>query len=154
MSKHSEWLTECEKKGFSPSPRAYEEGTRTAEDAAKQLGCKVSSIAKSIVFAGKECAIIIVTSGSNKVDRKRKLKKILGYKPKQASPEYVLENTGFEIGGIPPFGHLEKCIIFCDEDLMKHDIVWGAGGTSKVVFPISPEELVRISGATIVDIKQ
>ena len=70
------------------------------------------------------------------------------------SPENVLNKTGYSVGGIPPFGHLEKCIIICDEDLLKYDILWGAGGTSDTVFPISPEELVKLSGAVIADIKQ
>ena len=72
----------------------YEEGTRTSQDAADQLGCKVAHIAKSIVFEGPEGAVVVITSGSNRVERKRKLKRILGFKPGMASPEYVLESTG------------------------------------------------------------
>ncbi|MBK64814.1 MAG: hypothetical protein CMB47_04750 [Euryarchaeota archaeon] len=154
MDSHDVWIKECHKLDFFPSPRKYKEGTKTSEEAAKQLGCEVSNIAKSIVFMGKDCAIIVITSGSNRVDRKKKLSKILGYKPGQASPKYVLDNTGYEIGGIPPFGHLKRCIVMCDEDLLKYDIVWGAGGTHDTVFPISPADLVKISRATVVDIKQ
>ena len=153
MDRHDVWVAECQKIGFLPKAKRYKEGTKSSEDAAKQLGCEVSNIAKSIVFVGRDSAIIVVTSGINKVDRKRKLKRLLGYKPSQASPEYVLNKTGYSVGGIPPFGHLEKCIIICD-DLLKYDILWGAGGTSDTVFPISPEELVKLSGAVIADIKQ
>ena len=64
----------CEEIGFSPSPRTYEQGTRTSQDAADQLGCEVAHIAKSIVFEGQEGAIVVITSGSNRVDRKGKLK--------------------------------------------------------------------------------
>ena len=154
MDRHDVWIAECRKIGFFPKAKRYKEGTKSSEDAARQLGCEISNIAKSIVFVGKDSAIIVVTSGSNKVDRKKKLKRILGYKPSHASPEYVLDKTGYRIGGIPPFGHLEECVIFCDEDLLKYDILWGAGGTFDTVFPISPEELVKLSGAVIVDIKQ
>ena len=34
-------------------PTRYSEGTITSEDAAAQVGCDVSQIAKSIVFEGK-----------------------------------------------------------------------------------------------------
>ncbi len=154
MDGHQIWLNECEKINFDANPRQYEEGTRTSEDAARQLGCDVSKIAKSIVFEGQDMAIVVITSGSNRVDRKKKLKKILGYKPGQASPEYVLKSTGFAVGGVPPFGHLKETIKIIDEDLFKYDLIGGAGGTAETVFPITPEELKRISKAEVRDVKQ
>ena len=99
-------------------------------------------------------AIIVITSGSNRVDRKKKLKKILGYKPSQASPEYVLESTGYAVGGVPPFGHLKETIKIIDEDLFKYDLIWGAGGTADTVFPITPEDLKEICKAEVRDVKQ
>ena len=147
-------MDECAKIGFDAKPRRYKEGTRTSEDAARQLQCDVSNIAKSIVFEGQDMAIVVITSGSNRVDRKKKLKKILGYKPGQATPEYVVESTGYEVGGVPPFGHLKETIKIIDEDLFKYDLIWGAGGTADTVFPITPEELKEISKAEIRDVKQ
>jgi prolyl-tRNA editing enzyme YbaK/EbsC (Cys-tRNA(Pro) deacylase) len=147
-------MDECAKINFDAKPRRYKEGTRTSEDAARQLQCDVSNIAKSIVFEGEEVAIVVITSGSNRVDRKKKLKKILGYKPGQATPEYVLESTGYEVGGVPPFGHLKETIKIIDEDLFKYDLIWGAGGTADTVFPITPEKLKEISKADIRDVKQ
>ena len=147
-------MKECAKINFEAAPKRCKEGTRTSEDAARQLQCDVSNIAKSIVFEGQEVAIIVITSGSNRVDRKKKLKKILGYKPGQASPEYVLENTGYAVGGVPPFGHLKETIKIIDEDLFKYDLIWGAGGTADTVFPITPNELKEICEAKIRDVKQ
>ena len=154
MDGHQIWMKECAKINFKAAPKRYKEGTRTSEDAARQLQCDVSNIAKSIVFEGQEVAIIVITSGSNRVDRKKKLKKILGYKPGQASPEYVLENTGYAVGGVPPFGHLKETIKIIDEDLFKYDLIWGAGGTADTVFPITPNELKEICEAKIRDVKQ
>ena len=148
------WVDECSKIGFFPKIMKYPEGTRTSEDAANQLGCEVSHIAKSIVFKGEEAAIVVITSGSNKVDRKGKLKRLVGYKPSMANPEFVLQNTGYNVGGVPPFGHLNKTVIFMDQDLMNYDLVWGAAGTPQTVFPLHPNELLEISGAKVVDIKQ
>jgi len=154
MDGHQLWLSQCEKIGFSPSAKRYEEGTRTSQDAADQLGCEVSHIAKSIVFEGEDGAVVVITSGSNRVDRKRKVKRILGFKPRMANPEYVLRSTGYAIGGVPPFGHTSPTTILMDEDLMQYDLVWGAGGTPQTVFPISPEQLRVLSGATVEDVKQ
>ena len=154
MDGHELWLSQCEKMGFHPSPRKYEDGTRTSQDAADQLGCEVAHIAKSIVFEGHEGAVVVITSGSNRVERKRKLKRILGFKPGMASPEYVQESTGYAIGGVPPFGHMGPVTVLMDEDLMQYEVVWGAGGTSQTVFPITPRELRDVSGALLGDVKQ
>ena len=154
MDGHELWLSQCEKIGFHPMPRKYEEGTRTSQDAAEQLGCEVAHIAKSIVFEGSEGAVVGITSGSNRVERKRKLKRILGCKPGMASPEYVQESTGYAIGGVPPFGHTRPVTVLMDEDLMQYDMVWGAGGTPQTVFPITPQELRDVSGALLGDVKQ
>ncbi len=154
MDGHQLWLSQCEKIGFSPSAKRYEEGTRTSQDAADQLGCEVSHIAKSIVFEGEDGAVVVITSGSNRVDRKRKVKRILGFKPGMANPEYVLRSTGYAIGGVPPFGHTSPTTILMDEDLMQYDLVWGAGGTPQTVFPITPEQLRVLSGAPVEDVKQ
>ena len=103
---------------------------------------------------GENGAIVVITSGSNRVDRKKKLKKILGYKPGQASPEYVLENTGYAVGGVPPFGHMKNTKIIMDEDLFDYELIWGAGGTADTVFPITPDKLLEISQASVKDVKQ
>ena len=154
MDGHELWLAECAKIGYEPQARRYAEGTRTSQDAADQLGCDVAHIAKSIVFAGQEGAVVVITSGSNRVERKRKLKRVLGYKPGMATPEYVLESTGYQIGGGPPFGHPKPVTVLMDEDLMQYDLVWGAGGTAQTVFPIAPEDLRDLSGAELADVKQ
>jgi len=154
MDGHQIWMFECAKIGFDAKPRRYKEGTKTSEDAARQLQCDVSNIAKSIVFVGENAPIVVITSGSNRVDRKKKLKKILGYKPGQATPEYIFQNTGYKVGGVPPFGHLKETIKIIDEDLFRYDIIWGAGGTADTVFPVSPEKLKEISKAEIRNVKQ
>lgn len=154
MNGHELWLAECAKIGYEPQARRYAEGTRTSQDAADQLGCDIAHIAKSIVFAGQEGAVVVITSGSNRVERKRKLKRVLGYKPGMATPEYVLESTGYQIGGVPPFGHPKPVTVLMDEDLMQYDLVWGAGGTAQTVFPIAPEDLRSLSEAELADVKQ
>ena len=154
MDGHQLWLSMCEEIGFSPSPRTYEQGTRTSQDAADQLGCEVAHIAKSIVFEGQEGAIVVITSGSNRADRKGKRKRILGFKPGMATPEYVMGSTGYKIGGVPPFGHTKPVTLLMDQDLMDYELVWGAGGTPQTVFPISPEDLKEVSGALLGDVKQ
>ena len=82
------------------------------------------------------------------------MKAILGYKVSLSDAEYVHKSTGYAIGGVPPFAHQKKLISFMDEDLLQHSLVWGAAGTTQTVFSITPNELLRLSGATLADVKQ
>ena len=77
------------------------ESTRTSAEAAAAIGCEVEEIAKSIVFYVKDTLrpILVIASGTNRVDEK-KLKKLVGGKLKRADADFVLEVTGFLIGGV------------------------------------------------------
>src|SRR5437868_4961083 len=79
------------------------DSTRTAVEAANAIGCKVAEIAKSLVFRGKESgqAVLVIASGTNRVDE-RKVALLLGEPIVKADADFVREQTGYAIGGIPP----------------------------------------------------
>lgn len=58
----------------------------------------------------------------------------------------------------PPLGYgprsERRLRVFVDRDLMAFDVVWAAAGTPDAVFPISPEELVRLSGGEVVELAE
>ena len=54
---------------------------------------------------------------------------------------------------MPRFGHAKQFWVFIDPDLLQYDEVWAAAGTWNNVFPIAPNDLVRASGAVVVDVK-
>jgi prolyl-tRNA editing enzyme YbaK/EbsC (Cys-tRNA(Pro) deacylase) len=129
--------------------------TRTSKDAAEAVGCKVEQIAKSIVFQGKQSGkpILVVASGSNRISEK-KLRDLVAEPVKKADADFVREQTGFVIGGVPPVGHVKPLDIFIDEDLLKYDEIWAAAGTPHAVFRLTPAELVGITAAKVVNISQ
>jgi len=154
MDGHELWLEQCRQLGYRSEPRRYEPGTRTSEDAAKQHGCDVAHIAKSIVFEGQGGAVVVIASGANRVDRKKKLKSLLGSKPGMSDTAHIETNTGYLPGGVPPFGHVRPCTVLMDEDLFRYPLVWGAAGSADTVFPITPQELQFLSGAHVGNVKQ
>jgi Cys-tRNA(Pro) deacylase len=128
--------------------------TRTSQEAADTIGCEVSQIAKSIIFRGKESEtpILVIASGENRVSE-RKLKSIVGEKVEKPDAEFVLEETGYAIGGIPPVGHKNDIVTYIDEDLMDHKVIWAAAGTPNAVFSLTPQELLEITNGEIIDVK-
>ena len=122
--------------------REFPAGTRTAADAAAAVGCDVGAICKSLVFRVGDEPLLVIASGANRVDEER-------FGAVKADAAFVREQTGFAIGGVPPYGHPRPLRTILDEDLLGYETVWAAAGTPTAVFPIAPDELVRRTGATV-----
>jgi prolyl-tRNA editing enzyme YbaK/EbsC (Cys-tRNA(Pro) deacylase) len=124
------------------------ESTRTAEEAAAACGCAVGQIVKSLVFRGADSgrAWLILVSGANRVHEKR-LGRALGEALERADADFVRAATGYAIGGVPPLGHAAPLAVVMDEDLFGHGTLWAAAGTPRAVFPTTPAELERLTGA-------
>ena len=121
--------------------RELSDSTRTADEAAKAIGCGVAEIAKSMVFKTEEGkALLVITSGVNYVDEK-KLMKLSGFRVKRADPDFVKKQTGYTIGGVPPLGHRKSVKSFMDEDLLQYQEIWAAAGSAHTVFPVEPGAL-------------
>jgi len=140
--------------GYELNVIELSDSARTAQEAANALGCSVYQIAKSLIFRGKtsQKPILIITSGSNRVNEKL-FKDRIGEKLEKADADFVLEHTGFAIGGIPPIGHKNAITTFIDEDLMQYDEIWAAAGTPNTVFKLSTAVLAEITKGTIVNVK-
>lgn len=129
----------------------FPKGTKTARDAAAAIGCEVAQIAKSIVMKAKDQLVVVITSGTNRVNAKR-IAKIMDLPASQvrvAQPDEVKETLGWSIGGVPPFCHAKEVPLFLDETLTKFDMVWAAAGTPHAVFSITSDDLAKYSGAKI-----
>jgi prolyl-tRNA editing enzyme YbaK/EbsC (Cys-tRNA(Pro) deacylase) len=128
--------------------------TRSAQDAARAVGCAVGQIAKSLVFEGacSRKALLVIASGANRVDEAL-LSAAAAEPVLKADADFVRRKTGFAIGGVPPVGHAEKLTIFIDEDLMAHTEIWAAAGTPQAVFKLTPQELQKLTGGRVVRVK-
>ncbi len=127
--------------------------TRTAKEAAQAIGCTVAQIAKSIVFRASQSgrAVLVVASEVNRI-KEESIVSRLREPIEQASPEFVREQTGFAIGGVPPCGHPHPLSIFIDRDLLDLDVLWAAAGTPNTVFRIEPEHLIKLTNGTVLKI--
>lgn len=132
----------------------FAQGTKTAADAARAIGCDVGQIVKSLVFVADGGPFLALTSGSNRADPES-LARLLGSEQvRRANPEEARRATGYAIGGTPPFGHSRDLRVLLDRDLLRYDVVWAAAGTPDSVFPIAPSELLRATGADVADFRE
>ena len=148
------FLAAAETAGLTAEVRRFPDGTRTAPDAARAVGCEVGQIVKSLVFVADGTPFIALTSGANRADPAR-LADALGVREvRRATPEEAREATGFAIGGTPPFGHPRRLRILIDADLLGYEVLWAAAGAPDAVFPIMPLDLLAATGAEIAAFKE
>lgn len=130
--------------------RRFPEATRTAA----AIGCELSQICKSLIFAADGVPVLVLMDGASRVDLERVREELGAGKVTRAKADVVRETTGYAIGGVPPFGHRSRTRVLADRSLLAHEVVWAAAGTPYAVFPMEPKELVATAGATLVDVRE
>jgi prolyl-tRNA editing enzyme YbaK/EbsC (Cys-tRNA(Pro) deacylase) len=137
--------------GVPVALRRFPEGTKTAEAAARAVGCDVGQIVKSLVFMADGSPLLALTSGGNRADTAALGRLVGAEEVRRATPEEARQATAFAIGGTPPFGHPAPIPVLVDRELLGYDELWAAAGTPDTVFPISPGLLLAASGGEPAD---
>jgi prolyl-tRNA editing enzyme YbaK/EbsC (Cys-tRNA(Pro) deacylase) len=140
-------------RGFLNEIVELPDSTRTAAEAAAAVGCEVDQIVKSLVFRARQTgrAVLVVASGGHRV-REELVSAVLGEEIGKADADFVREQTGFVIGGVPPVGHAHELVTLVDEDLLRHERIWAAAGHPKAVFALTPDELVKMTGGRVAQV--
>lgn len=125
---------------------------KTSAEAAAGLGCSVAQIAKSILFRRRDddTPVLVVASGANRVDENKVARHVGDIA--RADAKFVRDKTGYAIGGVCPIGHLTAPVTLIDADLLQLDSLWAAAGHPHAVFNLSPQELITLTGAPVVDV--
>lgn len=140
-------------RGAHGEVRMLPDSARTAEEAANALGCEVGAIANSLVFDAGGQPLLILTSGSHRVDTAKVAADHDLTTLRRAAPDFVREHTGQAIGGVSPVGHPAPLRTFVDTDLARHTTVWAAAGHPHAVFPTTYDELLHVTGGTAVTVE-
>ena len=140
--------------GLEITPRSFPDGTKTAADAAAAIGVELGQIVKSLIFAVDGEVVLAYVSGSNQLDEKKLALAAGGLKCARVDADVVRQATGFPIGGVPPFGHSTQLRVFVDPDLLQYDEVWAAAGTWNDNFGANPNDIVRVAGGVVTDLKR
>ena len=140
--------------GLEIAVTRFPEGTRTAADAARAIGCSVGQIVKSLVFVVADRPLLALVSGSNRVDMDRLAAAAGGGVARRATGDEARAASGYAIGGVPPFGHTSDMTVLVDRDLLGYDQLWAAAGLPDAVFPITPPDLLRARGGQVAELAE
>lgn len=128
------------------------DSVHTAVLAAEALGCPVGAIANSLLFDAGGRPVLILTSGAHRVDTVRTAERIGVPQLSRATPDFVRQHTGQVIGGVSPLGHPTAVRTWLDVDLRQYAEIWAAAGHPAAVFSTTYDELLRMTGATEVEV--
>ncbi|MDQ0756493.1 YbaK/EbsC family protein [Arthrobacter sp. B3I4] len=133
--------------GAADTVATFDTAVPTAAAAAAALGCDVAAITNSLIFELDGAPLLILASGAARVDVGKVAAQLGTGKIRRASPGFVLEHTGQEVGGVAPVGHPAKIRSLLDESLSVHPVLWAGAGDHRSMFSISYEQLQRITEA-------
>jgi prolyl-tRNA editing enzyme YbaK/EbsC (Cys-tRNA(Pro) deacylase) len=134
------------------APIMLNDACHTAQQAADALGVQLGQIAKSIIFRRKsdDAAVLVITSGDRRVNEK-KVDALVG-KTARANADFVKAKTGFSIGGVSPFAHLNAPVTLIDRELFRYAQVWAAAGHPHALVQLAPQDIERFTGAPVADV--
>ena len=107
---------------------------------------------KSIIFRRRsdDAAVLVMTSGDRRVDEAKVAAKV--GELRRADAAFVKASTGFSIGGVSPVAHANASVELIDTELFRFDEIWAAAGHPHAVFRLTPDDLIRLTGAPVADV--
>jgi prolyl-tRNA editing enzyme YbaK/EbsC (Cys-tRNA(Pro) deacylase) len=130
----------------------FPEGTPTAADAARAVGSKLSQIVKSLVFScDGRFFVVVLTPGDRRADSAKVAEAAGCVLARIATPDEVLQATGFTAGAVAPFPLPQVARVFVDRSLLSHKRVWIGAGSPNHMAALPPADLVRLARAQPMD---
>ena len=145
-------VADAHSRGIVIEPVQLDAGTTTAQQAADAAGCHVNQIVKSIILRESVdgAHVLFLTAGGNRIDI-AKAGVLAGMDLEKADAASIRKHTGFAIGGVSPFGHVNPVTVYFDPDILSFDVIWAAAGTPHHIFRINPNILRDVLNATTGD---
>jgi Cys-tRNA(Pro) deacylase len=134
-------------RGVDARIEEFERGTRTAEDAAKAVGCETAQIVKSLVFVCDGLPVLALVPGDRRADAEKVAAAAGARYARMASASEVEAATGFEPGGVAPFPAPATARVLIEHELLRHERIWIGAGSPRHVVGIAPPDAVRLSSA-------
>ena len=129
----------------------FDDGTPTAEAAARAVGCELEQIVKSLVFDCDGRAVVVMVPGDRRADSAKVAAAARCERARVAQAEQVQRATGFEPGAVAPFPLRDVDRVLIDRTLLAHDVVWIGAGSRNHLAALAPQDLVRLAGAEPMD---
>lgn len=124
----------------------------TSEQAAAIRGFSLDAGAKSLLLKTKSGFVLVVLSGSRKLDSKKIKTALLTNKFRFATPEEVVECMGCKIGACYPFGSIARLKTYIDDSLMNQPVISFNPGVHHKSITLKLDDYLKIENPTRVSV--
>ena len=122
-------------------------------EAARAVNASPQELVKNICLLDSDGQLITaIVKGEDPVSVSRITKALQREGLRLATPEEILEKTGYPCGGTPSFGY--QAMFLIDPKVMEREIVFTGGGSETSLIKITTEELVRANQGRILRIRK
>ena len=140
-----------ERSGAEARVEEFTEGTPTAEDAARAVGCELADIVKSVVLRCDDGYLVALVPGDARADVRSLSRRAGCRRLRIAGPDQVEQATGFAPGAVAPFPLARVDRVFIERTLLTRERVWVGAGSPNHMAGLRPTELARLTRAEPVD---
>jgi Cys-tRNA(Pro) deacylase len=137
---------------FTEHPYRYEEHGGTAVSA-RELGVDEHHVVKTLVMEDEARQPLIVLMHGDRSVSTKELARQIGRKTVRAcEPAVAQRHTGYQVGGTSPFGTLKRLPVYVERSILALDAIYINGGRRGFLVRLAPGDLIRVLGATPVDV--
>lgn len=132
----------------------HPEKANSIEEAATQRNQTLNQVIRSILFRlDKERFVLILIAGKKQIDWKKIRKYFKVSRLTTASPDEVLNITGYKVGSVGPFGLINDLEVFIDQRVTDTNEISIGSGIRGTTLIMKTKELLKAIGenATIGD---
>lgn len=129
--------------------------TPTVQSAADAVGVQPEQIVKSILFKVKGISLVLAVACGPAHIRRRAIAahfEVGRKKVKLADADTVLQESGFEVGAMPPFGHRQPFTTLLDNQVLEQPEVYAGGGSLNTLLRLDPQDILKHTKAALLDL--
>src|SRR5579883_1178894 len=131
---------------------SFDQPCHSVAEAARAVNASPQELVKNIcLLDGDGQLITAIVKGEDRVSVSRIARALRKDGLRLATPEEILEKTGYPCGGTPSFGY--QALFLIDPRVMERDIVFTGGGSETSLVKIGTTELVRANQGTVLRIR-
>lgn len=131
---------------------SFDQPCHSVAEAALAVNASPEELVKNICLLDSDGQLITaIVKGEDRVSVSRIARGLQREGLRMATPEEILERTGYPCGGTPSFGYQATFLV--DPKVMEREIVYTGGGSETSLIKIGTEELVRANQGTILRIR-
>ncbi|VVC04162.1 Aminoacyl-tRNA editing domain protein [Candidatus Burarchaeum australiense] len=139
--------------GISAEHLSFQQSCHSVEDAAKAANAPVSAFVKNVCMLDAQGnPIVAIVKGEDRASTTRVAEALGIERPRLATPDEILQKTGYPCGGTPSFGYAAKFLI--DSKVMEMETIYSGGGSESSLTRLSPKEMQEANSGQIVRVRK